>query len=92
MNDLTEKEALYILRHRKEYNDNKIDRAINKIKRINSHRAEYIKRHKKRLKDSISKKKVEDEIEELKNMNVGGEVFTTAVNFAIKSLQELLDK
>lgn len=43
------------------------------------------------LENSIPKKKIEDEIEELKNMKVGGEVFTTAVNFAIKELQELLE-
>ena len=62
MNNLTEKEALYILRHRKEYTDNKIDKALNRIKRINSHRAEYIRRYKKRLKESIFKKKIEDKI------------------------------
>ena len=45
----------------------------------------------KDYKDSIPKKKIEDKIEELKNMNVEGELFTTSVNFAIKELQELLE-
>ena len=44
------------------------------------------------LENSIPKKKIEDEIKKLKEMNVGGEVFTTAVNFAIKILQELLEE
>lgn len=34
---------------------------------------------------------IEREIDELKNMKVEGEVFTTAVNFAIKILQKLLE-
>lgn len=41
--------------------------------------------------DSIPKKVIEKEIEELKNMKVEGEVFKTSVNFAIKVLQELLE-
>ena len=45
-----------------------------------------MKRHQK------SYKKIQYEIEELKNMNVDGEVFTTSVNFAIKELQELLEE
>lgn len=40
----------------------------------------------------IPKEKVENEIKELDNMQVDGEVFTTAVNFAKKTLQELLEE
>ena len=36
--------------------------------------------------------KIKAEIEKLKDMKVDGEVFTTAVNFAIKELQSLLEK
>lgn len=39
----------------------------------------------------ISKDKVKIQIEQLKFMNVGGEVFTTAVSFAIKILEDLLE-
>lgn len=88
MNDLTEKEALYILRHRKEYNDSEINRAINKIKRINSHRAEYIKRYKKRLKDSISKKKIEARIK-LIEME---EHYDYKINYKSKQVKELLQE
>ena len=38
----------------------------------------------------ISKQKVKDKIDELKIINVDGEMFTTAVNFAILILQELI--
>ncbi len=38
------------------------------------------------------KNKIEKEIEELKNMNVDGEVFKTSVNFATKVLQELFEE
>lgn len=44
------------------------------------------------VENSIPKSVVEKEIIELKNMKVGGEVFTTSVNFAIKILQELLQE
>lgn len=43
-------------------------------------------------KDYILKSKVEEEIQELKNMKIDGEVFKTAVNYAIKILQSLLGK
>lgn len=43
------------------------------------------------IENSIPKEKVEEEIEELKDMKVEGEVFKTSVNFAIKILQELLE-
>lgn len=43
------------------------------------------------IENSISKEVIEKNIEELKSMNVEGEVFTTSVNFAIKTLQELLE-
>ena len=36
--------------------------------------------------------KIKAEIKELQNMKVGGELFTTAVNFAIKEMQSLLEK
>lgn len=39
----------------------------------------------------ISKDKIKIQIEQLKFMNVGGEVFTTAVSFAIKILEGLLE-
>lgn len=39
----------------------------------------------------VSKDKVKIQIEQLKFMNVGGEVFTTAVSFAIKILESLLE-
>ena len=38
------------------------------------------------------KKKIEDEIKELKNMKVEGETFTTAKNYAVLELQDLLKK
>lgn len=44
------------------------------------------------LENSIPKEKVETEIKELDNMKVEGEAFTTAVNFAKKTLQELLEE
>lgn len=37
----------------------------------------------RKLKNRIPKKKIEEKIKELKEMNVEGEVFTTAVNFAM---------
>lgn len=40
----------------------------------------------------VSKDKIKEELTELDNMKVGGEVFTTAVNFAKKILQELLEE
>ena len=40
----------------------------------------------------VRKDKIKAEIEELKNMKVDGEVFTTAVNFGIKVLQSLLEE
>lgn len=40
----------------------------------------------------VSKDVIREEIKKLKDMNVEGEVFTTAVNFAIKELEELLNK
>lgn len=40
----------------------------------------------------VSKDVIREEIKKLKDMNVEGEVFTTAVNFAIKNLEELLNK
>lgn len=43
------------------------------------------------LEDYIEKEKVEEQIKELKDMKVEGEVFKTSVNFAIKILQELLE-
>ena len=36
------------------------------------------------------KKQIKDKIDELKIINVDGEMFTTAVNFAILTLQELI--
>lgn len=44
------------------------------------------------LDDYILKSKVEEEIQELKNMKVDGEIFKTAVNYAIKILQSLLGR
>lgn len=46
---------------------------------------------KRQLKNSIPKEKIEKEIKQLKAMNVNGTTFTTAVNFAIKTLRELLE-
>ena len=43
------------------------------------------------LEDYIEKDKIREELEELQNMKVEGEVFTTAVNFATKILKELLE-
>ena len=40
----------------------------------------------------INKNKIREEIEELNNMKVDGETFTTAINFAIKILKELLEE
>ena len=95
MNNLTEKEALYILRHRKEYTDIEIDKALNRIKRINSHRAEYIRRYKKRLKESIPKKKIEDKLTHYKNLkqqiNNEGYDYTDFTEGKIEVLQELLE-
>lgn len=45
-----------------------------------------------KLDNSILKEKVKSEIKELDNMKVEGQVFTTAVNFAKKTLQELLEE
>lgn len=42
-------------------------------------------------KNLITKESVREEIQELDNMKVDGEVFTTSVNFAKKILQELLE-
>ena len=62
-----------------------------------AHKNEYTKKLEKDLFENcsnyvISKQKVKDKIDELKIMNVDGEVFTTAVNFAILTLQELLEE
>ena len=44
------------------------------------------------IKDNyVSKDEIKEEIKELENMKVDGEVFTTAVNFAKKEFQELLE-
>lgn len=43
------------------------------------------------LNNSIPKEVIEKEIEELKDMKIDGEVFTTSVNFAIKTLQGILE-
>ncbi len=37
-------------------------------------------------------KKIQEEIKELKNMNIEGETFTTARNYAVLQLQDLLKK
>jgi hypothetical protein len=42
--------------------------------------------------DYVSKDKIREELIELDNMKVDGEVFTTAVNFAKKILKELLEE
>lgn len=48
---------------------------------------------KKDIKENyILKDKVRNEIEKLKDMKVSGEVFTTAVNFSIKILKDLLEE
>lgn len=39
----------------------------------------------------VNKEKIKNEIKELEEMKVGGEVFITAVNFAKKELQKLLE-
>lgn len=92
MNSLTEKEALYILRHRKEYTDNEIDKALNRIKRINSHRAEYIRRYKKRLKESIPKKKIENLLKEVyTDEGIGYELDKDEKSGAVRVLRELLE-
>lgn len=39
----------------------------------------------------ISAQKIKDEIEELKKMNIDGDVFRTSVNYAILMLQKLLE-
>lgn len=43
------------------------------------------------LEDYIAKDKIREEIKELQNMKIDGEVFITSKNFAIKTLQELLE-
>ena len=43
-------------------------------------------------KETVWKQKVKDEIKELKEMKVDGEVFTTSVDFAILILQELIEE
>ena len=43
-------------------------------------------------KNFINKNEIKEEIQELKNMKIDGEVFKTAVNYAIKILQSLLGK
>lgn len=48
--------------------------------------------YKDKCENYISKDKIRDEIESLKNMKVDGETFTTAVNFAIKILQKILEE
>lgn len=42
--------------------------------------------------ETIPIQKVKDKIETLKKTNVNGEIFTTAVNFAILTLQELIEE
>lgn len=42
--------------------------------------------------NTVSKDKIKEQLIELDNMKVDGEVFTTAVNFAKKILQELLEE
>lgn len=45
------------------------------------------------IKDNyVSKDRIKEEIKELENMKVDGEVFTTAVNFAKKEFQKLLEE
>lgn len=44
----------------------------------------------KEVEGYIPKKRIINEIEKLKDINVDGEVFTTAVNFAIIELEDIL--
>ena len=44
------------------------------------------------LRSFISKDVIKNEIKELENMKVDGEIFTTAVNFAKKEFQKLLEE
>ena len=74
----------------------KIAEAIKTVlQELKSYKRRYelaIEQNIKDYKNSIPKKKIENEIEELRNMNVEGELFTTVVNYAILILQELLNK
>ena len=81
----------------------KIEEITNKItdddikNAIENAEKEYIPKSKvkekiEKLENSTSNDKIKAEIKELKEMKVDGEVFTTAVNFAIKELQSLLEK
>ena len=93
MRELTEKEALYVLRHMKQYKDNEINLAINKIKRVNSHRALYIRRYKEKLQNSIPKKRVEDLLEEVyTDEGIGYELDKDEKSGAIRALKQLLEK
>lgn len=72
----------------------KLQKGINRLKEKNKKLENEIIDVKvdKITKNYISKQKIKDEIAELQKMNVDGEVFRTSVNFAIITLQELLDK
>ncbi len=48
--------------------------------------------YRKDLADSTPNEKIREKIEELKKMKIEGEVFTTAVSFAIQVLQEILEE
>lgn len=44
------------------------------------------------IENSIPKERIEKQLQELKNMKVEGELFTTSVNFAVKNIEELLEE
>ena len=67
---------------------------IEELKEINKQKYYHVVKSKE-LEEEINnawENKIKAEIGELKDMKVDGEAFTTAVNFAIKELQSLLEK
>lgn len=79
--DATIDEILEKINKEKEKNERLVDRTIKYDKTL-----EHLQR------DTIRKDKIKEQLNELDNMKVDGEVFTTAVNFAKKILQELLEE
>ena len=97
-------ERILKYRYQKQVLQELIEESIEKLQKENeeskdliAHKNEYTKKLEKDLFENcsnyvISKQKIKDKIEELKRMKVEGEAFTTAVNFAILILQELLEE
>ena len=69
-----------------------VDYLLQENEKLKDKTIKYDKTLENLQKETVWKQKVKDEIKELKEMKVDGEVFTTSVDFAILILQELIEE